>query len=77
MAITFIPGHVFYMLNLRTNRMLSFGGIETAASEIFNIQSTKKPPELIIVKKGPDSKTFVDIKLVMTAKMIEEALKTA
>lgn len=77
MPITTIPNTSFYMLNLRTNRMLSFGGVETAALEIFNLQATKKPPRIIVIKDKPTGPMFIDLTPNMTAKMIEEVLKTS
>lgn len=59
---TTTPGVTFYVINAKTNRMLSFGAIEMASTEIFGLRNTKVPTLLIIIKNTPDGAKVVNLK---------------
>jgi hypothetical protein len=66
---TMISGITYYLINKRTNRMLSFAGQETAANEIFNLWSTKVPTPLIVIK---DDNGYAKVLNFANCKTIEQ-----
>lgn len=73
---TTIPGITFYVINVRTSRMLSFGAIEMASQEIFGLCSTKIPTPIIVIKNTPTGAKIIEFTGELTAKTIESQLST-
>src|SRR4051812_5888341 len=71
---TTLPGITFYVINTRTNRMLSFGAVEMASQEIYGLRSTKVPTPIVVIKNTPDGAKIVGLSTESTVETIQNKL---
>lgn len=73
---TTLPGITFYIINVRTGRMLSFAAIEMASQEISGLISAKIATPIIVVKNTPDGAKIIQIPSETDVKSIETTLSS-